>query len=165
MIQKIRKYWDEQPLILILGSAILFRMIAVIFARGWGMIDDHFIVIESAQSWVDGKDYNFWLPGTIGNKGPTGHNFFYPGIHFLLFTLMKWTHINDPQVKMLIVRVLHGAFSLITVYLGYHIVYTLSEKRSAKLAGLLLAIYFFHRLKRDRSLILHNNLSCHNFRF
>ena len=101
MIRKIRTYWDEQPLILILGSAILFRLIAVIFARGWGMLDDHFLVIEASQSWVDGHDYNSWLPGSDGNHGPTGHNLFYPGLHFLLFSFLKMINITDPQVKMI----------------------------------------------------------------
>jgi hypothetical protein len=140
---RIKKTWDDQPLIIIMGLAILFRLLAAIFAKGWGMLDDHFLVIEAPQSWVYGYDYNNWLPWSKGNTGPSGHNFFYPGIHFLLFTLMKWMHINDPQVKMLIVRVLHGAFSLITVYYGYRIVETLAEKRSARLAGMLLAICYF----------------------
>ncbi|MCX6306031.1 MAG: glycosyltransferase family 39 protein [Bacteroidetes bacterium] len=139
----IKKSWNDQPLVIIMVLAILFRLLAAIFAKGWGMLDDHFLVIEAPQSWVYGKDYNSWLPGGQNNVGPTGHNFFYPGINFLLFTLMKWMYIGDPQVKMLIVRILHGAFSLITVYYGYRIVETLSDKKSARLAGILLALYFF----------------------
>ncbi len=139
----LRKLWDDQPLILIMALAILFRLFSAIFAKGWGMLDDHFLVIEAPQSWVYGYDYNNWLPWSKGNAGPSGHNFFYPGIHFVLFSLMKWAHINDPQVKMLIVRLLHGAFSLITVYYGYRIVESLADKRSARLAAILLALVFF----------------------
>jgi len=135
--------WDDKPLILIMGLAILFRLLAAIFAKGWGMLDDHFLVIESSQSWVSGLDYNDWLPGSKGNTGPTGHNFFYPGIHYVLFTLMKWMNINDPQLKMLLIRMLHGGFSLITVWLGYRIVEVMEDKRAARLAGILLALYFF----------------------
>jgi hypothetical protein len=153
VFELIRKSWDEQPLILIMALAILFRLLAAIFAKGWGMLDDHFLVIEAPQSWVFGYDYNAWLPGSSGNSGPSGHNFFYPGIHFVLFTLMKWAHINDPQVKMLIIRMLHGAFSLVTVYYGYRIVETLSDKRSARLAGILLAIYFFFPWISVRNLV------------
>lgn len=126
-----------------MGLAIIFRILAAIFAKGWGMLDDHFLIIEAPQSWVYGYDYNYWLPWSKGNTGPSGHNFFYPGVHFLLFTLMKWIHLNDPQDKMLVVRILHGAFSLITVYYGYRIVDSLDNRRSARLAGILLAIYFF----------------------
>ncbi|MFZ4523423.1 MAG: glycosyltransferase family 39 protein [Bacteroidales bacterium] len=139
----IRKSWNDQPLVIIMGFAIVFRLLAAIFAKGWGMLDDHFLVIEAPQSWVYGYDYNAWLPGSPGNTGPSGHNFFYPGIHFLFFTLMKWLQVNDPQVKMLVLRLIHGAFSLLTVYYGYRIVERLDDRRSAKLAGLLLSVYFF----------------------
>ena len=139
----LQKSWDDQPLVIIMGLAILFRLLSAIFAKGYGMLDDHFLVIEAPQSWVYGYDYNSWLPRTKDNAGPTGHNFFYPGLHYLLFTLMKWIHLNDPQEKMFIVRILHGAFSLVTVWFGFRIVETLEDKRAAKLAGILLAVYFF----------------------
>lgn len=139
----IRKAWNEQPLPLIMTLAVVFRMLAAIFARGWGMLDDHFLVIEAPQSWVFGYDYNNWLPSSKGNTGPSGHNFFYPGLHYLLFLLMKWTSLDDPQYKMLIVRILHAGWSLVTVWAGYRITETLSERRAARLAGILLALYFF----------------------
>jgi hypothetical protein len=139
----IQTRWDEQPLTIIMGLAILFRILASIFAKGWGMLDDHFLVVEAPQSWVYGYDYNFWLPSSEHNTGPTGHNFFYPGLHYLLFLLMRGLHLTDPQVKMLIVRFLHGAFSLMTVWYGYRIAETLEDKKSARLAGILLAIVFF----------------------
>lgn len=143
MTALIRKYWNSQPLLLIMMSAIVFRILAVIFARGFGMIDDHFLAVESAQSWVDGYDYNSWLPGSPGNSGPTGHNFFYPGLHFLLFSFFKFIHLNDPQMKMFFVRLINASWSLITVYFGYKITEKLSDKRSARLVGLLLALLWF----------------------
>ena len=135
--------WEERPLVIIMALAILFRLLAAVFAKGWGMLDDHFLVIEAPQSWVYGYDYNTWLPWTKGNTGPSGHNFFYPGFHFLVFYAMKWLHIQDPQVKMLIVRIMHGAFSLLTVWYGYRIVDVLAGKKPARLAGILLGITFF----------------------
>ena len=153
MIDRIRRRWDENPLILIMGAAIFFRLLSVIFAKGWGMIDDHFIVIESAQSWVDGKDYNAWLPGSSDNIGPTGHNFFYPGVHYLLFSFFKLIRFNDPQSKMIVVRFLHAAWSLITVYFGYKITEKLGDKKSARMAGLLLAILWFMPWLSVRNLV------------
>ena len=141
--KKIYKYWEEQPFPTIIILAIFFRLLAVIFAKGWGMLDDHFLVIESAQSWVDGFDYNDWLPGSPRNTGPTGHSFFYPGIHFLLFSLFKWIHLNDPQTKMMIVRLIHAAWSMITVYFGYKITLKLGGEKAARSAGLLLAVMWF----------------------
>ena len=143
MIRAIRRYWDENPLAVILILGIFFRLLAVIFARGWGMIDDHFLVIESAQSWVDGSDYNDWLPGSPHNQGPTGHSFFYPGLHYLLFSFFRSVHLEDPQIKMLIVRFLNASWSLLTIYFGYKITERLSDEKSARLVGLLLALFWF----------------------
>jgi hypothetical protein len=139
----IKRTWNERPLLLIMALGIVFRLLAVIFARGWGMIDDHFLVIESAQSWVDGYDYNSWLPGSPGNSGPTGHNFFYPGLHFLLFSFFKFIHLNDPDLKMYIVRFINASWSLITIYFGFKIAEKLADKRSARMVGILLALLWF----------------------
>jgi len=149
----IKKSWEDQPLVIIIGLAILFRLLAAVFARGWGMLDDHFLVIEAPQSWIFGYDYNSWLPGSKGNTGPSGHNFFYPGFNFLFFTAMKWINLHDPKVKMLILRILHGIFSLITVYYGYRIVERMSDKKPARLAGILLAICFFMPWVSVRNLV------------
>src|SRR5512142_1016286 len=121
MLRKIKRIWVLHPLTVIMVLAVFFRLLAVIFARGFGMIDDHFLVIESAQSWVDGYDYNDWLPGSPHNTGPTGHNLFFPGMHFALFTFFRWIGLDDPQVKMLIVRFINAAWSLVTVWFGYKI--------------------------------------------
>lgn len=153
MTDILKKYWNQKPLTLILLLAVFFRILSVIFAKGWGMIDDHFLVIESAQSFVDGYDYNSWLPGSPGNTGPTGHNFFYPGLHFLLFYFLKFIHINDPQSKMVIVRLLNACWSVLTVYFGYKITERLSDKQSARLVGLLLSLYWFMPWASVRDLV------------
>ncbi|MCK9424268.1 MAG: glycosyltransferase family 39 protein [Bacteroidales bacterium] len=153
MVKGIRKYWEEQPLTVVMVLAVFFRLLAVIFAKGWGMFDDHFIVIESSGSWAAGYDYNDWLPGSKLNAGPTGHNFFYPGLHFLLFTVLNWLGISDPQGKMYVVRLIHAAFSLITVYFGYRIAETVGGKKSARLAGILLAVFWFLPWMSVRNLV------------
>jgi 4-amino-4-deoxy-L-arabinose transferase-like glycosyltransferase len=135
--------WENKPLTVIIWLAVILRLIAVIFAKGWGMLDDHFLVIEIAQSWVDGGNFNHWLPWSPDNTGPTGHTFFYAGIHFLIFTLFQLIGINDPQFKMLLIRLLHAAFSMIGVILGYKISEKLSGKNAAKFVGLLLAALWF----------------------
>jgi len=149
----IRKYWDEQPLALIMVLAVIFRLLAAIFAKGWGMFDDHYIVIESAQSWVDGFDYNSWFPWSQGNKGPGGHNLFYPCLNFLFFYVMKLIQVNDPQIKMFIMRLMLASWSLITVYYGYRITETLGGKKPARMAGLLLALFWFMPWMSVRNLI------------
>lgn len=150
--QKIQRVWDENPLGLILGLAILFRLIAVIFSKGYGMLDDHFLVIEAAQSWVDGYDYNRWLPGS-GNTSPQGHSFFYVGIHYILLILLEKIHLTDPQAKMYVIRLIHAAFSLLIVSYGYKITEKLADKHSARQVGLLLALLWFMPFMSVRNMV------------
>lgn len=150
---KLQKLWNENPLTIIMLLAIIFRAIAVIFARGFGMHDDHFLVIEVAQSWVDGNDYNHWLPGSFENTGPSGHSYFYVGIHYFILLFFKFLGIQNPQTKMFLIRFLHAAFSLITVFYGYKITEKLHNLKSARIAGLLLAIYFFMPWLSVRNLV------------
>ena len=150
---RIQRLWEEKPLVVILFLAVAFRLVAVIFAKGWGMLDDHFLVIESAQSWIDGGDYNDWLPGSPRNTGPTGHSFFYPGFHFILFSFFRFIHLEDPQIKMFFVRLLHAAWSLLTVYYGYKITLKIGNEKAARLAGLLLAVFWFMPWLSVRNLV------------
>lgn len=124
----------------ILWIALILRLIAAVFAKGFGMHDDHFLVLEAAQSWVDGTDYNCWLPSS-GATVPAGHSFLYVGIHYLLLLPMKYL-ITNPQYKMLIIRLLHALYSLIVVYCGYKITESLSNKKNANLVGFILATFW-----------------------
>ena len=84
-MQLIKRLWAEKPLALILFLAVTVRLLSVIFSKGFGMHDDHFLIIEASKSWVEGYDYNNWLPkkGVEGQQA-SGHSFFYVGIHLLL---------------------------------------------------------------------------------
>ena len=153
MIRLLTKLWDERPLILILMIAAVFRLLAALFAKGWGMFDDHFIVIETSGSWTVGTQFNNWLPGSPGNHGPTGHNFFYPGLHYLLFSFLNAVGLTDPQGKMYVVRILHALFSLLTVFFGYKIAEMLNGVKSARTVGILLAILWFMPWMSVRNLV------------
>lgn len=152
MIRILKNLWNEQPLKLILFAAIFFRLLAVLFSKGYGMHDDHFLVIESAQSWADNFDYNDWLPSS-GSAYPSGHSWFYCGLHYLLFKGLQSAGIYDPQTKMYIVRFLHAALSLITVFLGYRIAELVSTKETARTTGILLALYWFFPNASVRNLV------------
>lgn len=153
MKSTILYYWENKPLTLIVWVAAILRLVSVVFAKGWGMLDDHFLVIEIAQSWVDNGNFNHWLPWDASNTGPSGHTFLYAGFHFVLFTFFKWIHLSDPQVKMFFVRLIHAAFSMIIVVLGYRIAEKMSDKKSAKLVGLLLAAFWFMPWLSVRNLV------------
>ncbi len=150
----ITKMWNEKPLPFILFLSLFVRLFSVIFSKGYGMHDDHFLVIEASKSWVDGYDYNHWLP-VEGQTTPTpsGHSFFYAGIHYFLFRFLTFIGATDPQTEMYIVRLLHALLSLITVYCGYKIALKIAGEKIAKTVGLLLAVFWFMPFMSVRNLV------------
>jgi len=82
-LKEIRTYYSEYPFKVIFFIALLVRIIAAIFSKGYGWHDDQFLIIEVAQSWVDGIDYYGWLPTQDGLGQPEGFSFFY--VEFTLY--------------------------------------------------------------------------------
>lgn len=149
----VQKYWEEKPYYVVMIAALFIRLIAAIFSKGFGMHDDHFLVIGTSSSWVDGLDYYHWLPWNRENPTPSGHSFLYAGLHYVLFSIIKVFHITDPQIKMLIIRLLHALFSLIVVSLGYKYTEKHSSVKTAKTVGLLLALLWFIPWMSVRNLV------------
>lgn len=147
------EFYNKYPLRSILLIGLIVRLISVFFSSGYGMHDDHYLVIEAAQSWVDGFDYNNWLPENSVSGDPTGHSFFYVGLHYIFFLICDIVGLNDPHIKMLIIRLFHGLFSLLTVYFGYRITGKLSNAENARTVGLLLALYWFMPILSVRNLV------------
>jgi 4-amino-4-deoxy-L-arabinose transferase-like glycosyltransferase len=147
MLNKVKYYWQSQPLWIILLLAVLVRIVAAIFSKGYAMSDDHFVVIHIAQRWLDG--YNNWF-----NQGhPAAFSIVYPGLHYVLFFLLKEVGITDPQVKMLIVRLIHALYSILVVLFGYLIVLRLSNLKTARNVGVLLALFWILPFMSVRNLI------------
>lgn len=138
----------------ILIAALVIRLIAVVFSQGYGMHDDHFLIVEASASWVDGFDYNNWLPWSPGSKGsPEGHSFTYVGINYLIFSFLKGIGIADPKVLMLFNRLLHGLFSLLIVHFGFKITEKLSDKKKAVIVGWILALLWVLPFLSVRNLV------------
>ena len=153
MANWIRNLYHQKPLRFVLLAGFLVRMVSVIFSHGFGMFDDHYLVIEASQSWIDGHDYNNWLPWNSVSGGPTGHSFFYVGLHFIYLYLLEFVGIDDPMLKMFFVRLAHGLFSLLTIYLGFKITEKLANTATARTVGLLLALYWFFPILSVRTLV------------
>lgn len=117
------------------------------------MIDDHFLIIEQAQAWVDKVNVDNWLPQLSKNPTPPGFSYFYTGLHYLLFLFLQKLNVYDPQAKMYVVRLLHALYSLLTVYFGYRITEKVSNERNAKQAGWLLALFWFWPVLSVRNLV------------
>lgn len=142
MRAKFLAYYNQHPLQTILGVGLFVRLIAAVFSRGFGFSDDHFMVIEVAQQWINGLDDNAWLPMN-GNTVANGPSLLYPGFHYYLFLLLKSIGITNPEIKMLIVRTLHAVYNLSIVYFGYKITEKISGTEIAKKVGWILALIWF----------------------
>ncbi len=153
IISTIQKKWNEKPLTLVLIAAILTRLTAAVFSRGFGMHDDHFLVIEAAQAWVDGIIVPGKLQGQAQELIPDGHSLFYMGLHYLLFKFLAAIGVYNPLFKMFIVRVLHALASIFSVWLTFKITEKISTKKDAALAGLLMATIWFLPMLSVRNLV------------
>ena len=151
--------WTSYKTILI--AAIIIRLIAAIFSQGYGMHDDHFLVVEAASSWADGYDYNHWLPWSPESTGqPEGHSFTYVGLNYYYFLALKSIGISDPKLLMLINRLLHALFSVLVVYFGIKITEKLSQssgeeraRKNAVTVGWLLALLWMLPFLSVRNLV------------
>ncbi len=147
MVNWLKRFWYEHPLASIIILAFITRLVAVIFSKGYGMHDDHFGPIE--QPFIILNDLSYWSTRTT----PHGHSIFYPLIHYILFQGFAAVGIQDPQIKMYIVRFLHAVYSLSVVFFGYKIADILSNRETAKKTGLILALFWAFPFLSVRNLI------------
>jgi len=136
ILASLRRSWDEHPLRMIMILALIPRLAAALFSKGYGMHDDHFGPIE--QPFIIMQYLTYWTGRTI----PHGHSIVYPTLHYFLFNALEAVGIRDPQTKMFVVRFLHAAYSLLVVYYGYRIAEALSDRPTARKAGLVLALFW-----------------------
>ncbi len=145
---------DFTSLKTIMIVAGFFRILAALFSQGYGMHDDHFLIIEASASWVDGYDYNNWLPWNKPEGSvPEGHSFTYVGLNFIFFYILKGIGLTDPKMLMVLNRLLHGLFSLLTVYFGYKITTKISTKENATIVGWFLAVLWIFPFMAVRNLV------------
>lgn len=150
----VSAFIKNHPLRSMLLVAFVLRLFSAIFSEGYGMHDDHFLIVESSASWVDGFDYNNWLPWSPGNHGiPEGHSFSYVGINYLFFEATDMLGIVDPKTQMLLNRILHALFSLLIVYFGYKITEKLSNQQLARRVGWILACLWIMPILSVRNLV------------
>jgi hypothetical protein len=135
------------PLSAIMVIALVIRVAAAFFSKGYAFHDDHFDIIRIAQDWVYG------IPMWLNEELPPRHSMFYAGIHYALFYLCEAMGFTDPEGKMVLVRLLHGLYSLWVVYYGYKITEALSDKYKARLVGLMLALMWFMPFMSVRNLV------------
>lgn len=141
------------PLQQLLFMGMLLRLVSVIFSKGFGWHDDHFLIIEASQNWADGFD-NSWLPSKNNpDQLPQGHSLFYVGIHYYIFKFLMSVGITDPQTKMFFIRLIHALWSLLIIKYGYKIAEQYSSKKIAWYTGIFLTFYWFMPFMSVRNLV------------
>ena len=121
----------------ILLVALVFRVLAALFSKGYAFHDDHFCVVRVAQNWAYG------LPHWIESPTPPKHSMLYAGFNASLIWLSDQLGIHDPIVKTTILRLIHAFFSLLIVYYAYKITRLLSSEKDAALVGWILNLLWF----------------------
>jgi hypothetical protein len=156
-MKRALRFWDQAPanaLRTLVWLALVPRLVAAFLSPGYFAHDDHFLIAEAAGSWSDGFDFDHWLPWNQGpDAQPSGHSFFYVGLHYLLFVALKAMGLTDPKALMTVVRLLHALWSLVTVRMGYRIAARLSDPLTAWRTGLLLALLCYMPFLSVRNLV------------
>jgi hypothetical protein len=147
MIDSLKRFWNERPLAAIILIALVPRLVAAVFSKGYGMHDDHFGPIE--QPFIIMQYLTYWTGRVI----PHGHSIVYPSTQYALLNLFQSAGVLDPQANMLLIRLLHALYSLLVVLFGFKIAEVLSDREVAKKAGLVLALFWVLPFLSVRNLI------------
>ncbi len=147
MIDTLKRLWNDRPMTAIILIALVPRLIAAVFSKGYGMHDDHFGPIE--QPFIIMQYFTYWTGRVI----PHGHSIVYPSIQYALLNLFQSAGLRDPQTQMLLIRVLHAFYSLLVVAFGFKIAEVVSSREAAKKAGLVLALFWVLPFLSVRNLI------------
>lgn len=133
--ERLAAAWRDRPEAVIFALAVATRLAAAFLSRGFAFHDDHFEVVEVAQRWLDG--HRDWLGRTDSLRC-----LLYPGLHWLVLGAERAAGIVDPQARMLGIRLLNGAWSMVGVVYGWRVAVALAGRERARVAGLLLAIFW-----------------------
>jgi hypothetical protein len=144
--RRLGAWWEEHPLAVTLAVAGGLRLAAAFLSPGFAFHDDHFEVVEVAQRWVDGA--SDWL-----GRSDSLRSLVYPGFHWAVFAGLERLGLTDPQAKMVVVRLLNAAWSMLSVLFGYRIAERVAGRERARVAGLLLAAFWLAPFSAVRDLV------------
>jgi len=128
----IRRAFQERPLLAVLILAAVLRLIAVFRSRGFLTVDDHLVLIDTADRVASG----------IGFPRDFKRSILYPGSVALVMEAMRALGNTSPDVEMLVLRVLHAAGAMLGVYCAFRIAERAAGQPTALMAGLLMAVFF-----------------------
>jgi hypothetical protein len=152
---KFRQFVTSRPFLIVIGLAILLRLLAVIFSQGYMAHDDHFETIEIATSW---QHEGIFLPdGTLRWEGKPDIGVMRSAVYNLfLLGLMQLTSavgVVNLDIHMYFNRFVHALLSLLPVIFGYRYLKEETNDRVALVGGLMLAGHFLMPYLGVRNLV------------
>lgn len=153
MLDRLSRY---NPLLLCLLVALILRLPAVIFSRGYMASDDHFETVQIAYDGIQRGLLN--EDGTLRwervASDDIGRSPLYVLFLFFLMKLQYWIGISRLDTMMYFIRMIHAVLSLLTVYFGVKYIADSTNSRKVALAGgLILAGHFLMPYLAVRNLI------------
>ncbi len=100
---------------------VIIRLIAAFFSEGYVFNFEHFDVIEPSSN----------APANFDTQKPYP---FYFMLHQAMFSVMQSLNIISPHSQMLIIRLIHAFFSIISLLFGYRLARAAGDKRGTYLA-------------------------------
>ncbi|MEA5139677.1 glycosyltransferase family protein [Arcicella rigui] len=148
----MQKYLDSLNLKKIIFIGLFFRLLAIVFSKGYAFTDDHYEVVEMAQNLLDKIDSPFTKDFLVNGEAYL-FSLIYPYIHYIIFGVCEWFGSYNPETKMFFARVFNGLFSLLSIYYGYKLTERLSNRTNdAKIVALLLATFWVFPFMSVRNL-------------
>ncbi|HEV2751096.1 MAG TPA: glycosyltransferase family 39 protein [Gemmatimonadales bacterium] len=128
----VRRTVEEHPLLAVLILAAALRLVAAIFSQGFLTIDDHLVLVDTADRLASG------IPLPHDYK----RSILYPGSVALVMDALRALGNTSPTVEMLVVRLIHAAGAVLGVYFAWRILERVGGKDVALLGGLLVAAFY-----------------------
>jgi len=152
----VKKFLLNHPLATVMAAAILFRVLAVLFSKGYMASDDQFETIRIACQWL--RDGPFAANGllTWGNN-PPGSIGRFPLYVLSLYGIMKLyasMGVTSLDTMMYGIRAAHALFSLVPIWAVYRATELVTRSRRwAMLGGAIAALHFAMPYLAVRNLI------------
>ncbi len=132
----MKRLFEKYPLVILIIFGIILRIIASFFSKGFLTLDDHHNLVIDADLLASG------FPSMAGLPDDFKDSVLYPFIVSLIMQIVRVFGVTSPDTEMLFIRLAHGLFSVIGIYLVFKILEAKVDKRSAAIGGLFMTAFF-----------------------
>lgn len=147
----------DNPLATVMITAIVFRLLAVIFSKGYLYTDDHYETVSVAYQWLKNGLFNADGYLTWGGREDSSMIARCPLYTLFLYGIMKIQFlfgIESLNNLMYGIRAVHSLLSLISVYTIYRLIQLVTGSiKWAMIGGFFMALHFAVPTLSARTLI------------